>query len=67
MHIVQRCARCRPFGRSRCDTDTACVCIQAAANAKNNLGLSKVKLYISECFADEAPTMKRFMPRAKGR
>lgn len=41
--------------------------LSAGANAKNNNGLSKANLVISECFADGGPSMKRFRPRAKGR
>lgn len=41
--------------------------LSAAANAKNNLGMKKKDLYVSECFADEGPIMKRFRPRAQGR
>jgi Ribosomal protein L22p/L17e len=41
--------------------------MQAAANAKNNLGLRKAKLYVSECMADGGPVLKRIRPRAKGR
>ena len=41
--------------------------ISAASNAKNNNGMSKAKLYVSECFADQAGQLKRFRPRAKGR
>ncbi|MBQ0059443.1 MAG: 50S ribosomal protein L22 [Lachnospiraceae bacterium] len=39
----------------------------AAANAENNMGMSKSNLYIAECYATEAPTMKRIQPRAQGR
>lgn len=45
----------------------ACLFTQAAANAKNNLGLRKAKLYVSECMADAGPILKRIRPRAKGR
>lgn len=38
----------------------------AIANAENNLDLSKDSLYVAEVFADQGPTLKRFMPRAKG-
>lgn len=38
----------------------------AAANAENNLNLSKSDLYVAECYADQGPTLKRVMPRAKG-
>lgn len=39
----------------------------AAANGKNNYGIDKKKLYISEIFADEGPKLKRIRPRAQGR
>ena len=39
----------------------------AAANAENNKGMDKNSLYVSECFADQGPTLKRIRPRAKGR
>uniref|UniRef100_A0A7S0D6C1 Large ribosomal subunit protein uL22c n=1 Tax=Micromonas pusilla TaxID=38833 RepID=A0A7S0D6C1_MICPS len=39
----------------------------AASNAKNNLGMNKAKLYVSETYADGTGTMKRFHPRAQGR
>ena len=39
----------------------------AAANAENNNGLSRNNLYVAECFANKAPTMKRIRPRAQGR
>lgn len=43
------------------------VLMSAAANAENNLGLSKDNLYVAVCFADQGPTLKRVMPRAQGR
>ena len=39
----------------------------AAANAENNNGLRKERLYIAECYASEGPIMKRIRPRAQGR
>eukprot|EP00879_Flechtneria_rotunda_P002050 GHRR01002229.1.p1 GENE.GHRR01002229.1~~GHRR01002229.1.p1 ORF type:complete len:164 (+),score=39.32 GHRR01002229.1:160-651(+) len=39
----------------------------AAANAKNNAGAQKSKLYVAECFADQGPVLKRFRCRAQGR
>ena len=39
----------------------------AAANAENGLQLSPSDLKIVRIFADEAPTMKRFRPRSRGR
>lgn len=39
----------------------------AIANAENNNGMDASKLYIEECYANCAPTMKRIQPRAQGR
>jgi large subunit ribosomal protein L22 len=39
----------------------------AAANAENNLQLSKDDLFVKTCFVDQGPTIKRVMPRAQGR
>ncbi len=43
------------------------VLMSAAANAENNLGMSKDNLYVAACFADQGVTLKRIMPRAQGR
>ncbi|MGP6173982.1 50S ribosomal protein L22 [Corynebacterium sp. A21] len=48
-------------------TPVAKVIASAAANAENNYGLDPRTLVISEAYADEGPTMKRFQPRAQGR
>lgn len=39
----------------------------AAANAENNLNMSKSDLVVAECFADGGPILKRVRPRAQGR
>ena len=39
----------------------------AIANAENNNGMNAENLYVAECFANKAPTMKRIHPRAQGR
>lgn len=39
----------------------------AAANAENNHGMDVSKLYVKECFVGPATTMKRLVPRARGR
>jgi len=39
----------------------------AIANAENNNGMNAEKLYITECFAEQGPIMKRVRPRAQGR
>ena len=41
--------------------------MQAASNAKHNHGMSKVKLYVSEAYANEAMYFKRLSFRAMGR
>ena len=38
----------------------------AVANAVNNNKMDETKLYISEIYANQGPTMKRILPRAKG-
>ena len=37
----------------------------AIANAQNNNGMNPEDLYIAECYANKAPTMKRIRPRAQ--
>ena len=39
----------------------------AAANAENNNNMDRSTLYVAECYANKAPTMKRIHPRAQGR
>ena len=39
----------------------------AVANAEHNDELDGESLYVSACYADEGPTLKRWRPRARGR
>ena len=39
----------------------------AVANAEHNHSIEKEELVVSECYADEGPTLRRFKPRARGR
>ena len=39
----------------------------AVANADNNFSLDVDELVVSEAFANEGPTLKRWRPRARGR
>jgi large subunit ribosomal protein L22 len=39
----------------------------AVANAEHNDGLDPASLKISQAYADQGPTLKRFRPRAQGR
>lgn len=41
--------------------------LSAAANAANNNGADKNKLYVAETFANNGPVLKRMMARARGR
>ena len=38
----------------------------AIANAENNNGLDRANLYVKKAYANDAPTMKRWHPKAKG-
>ncbi|RKD34219.1 50S ribosomal protein L22 [Thermohalobacter berrensis] len=39
----------------------------AVANAENNHGMDRDKLYISQVYANQGPTLKRWRARAQGR
>jgi large subunit ribosomal protein L22 len=43
------------------------VLASAVANAEHNDELDASTLYVSACYADEGPTLKRWRPRARGR
>ena len=47
--------------------DIAKVVKSAKANAENNHEMNAENLYIASIGANQGPTIKRFMPRAKGR
>lgn len=38
----------------------------AVANAENNYDMDRDRLYVSEVYANQGPTLKRWRPRAKG-
>jgi len=43
-------------------------CLESAiANAEHNNAIPADELFVSACFADEGPTLKRWRPRARGR
>ena len=54
-----------------CERDAATlvgkVLHSAVANAEHNDGINPEELYVSACYADEGPTLKRWRPRARGR
>lgn len=47
--------------------EIAKVLTSAIANAEHNDDVPAEELFISACYADEGPTLKRFRPRARGR
>ena len=51
-------AACEPIGK---------LLKSAIANAENNFNMDTSKLYVSETFANQGPTLKRVRPRAQGR
>lgn len=38
----------------------------ATANAENNFEMDRDKLFVSEVYANQGPTLKRWRPRSKG-
>jgi large subunit ribosomal protein L22 len=49
-------------------SETIARCLASAvANAQHNDELDAETLYVSACYADEGPTLKRWRPRARGR
>ncbi len=47
--------------------EIAKVLTSAIANAEHNDDIAAEELFVSACYADEGPTLKRFRPRARGR
>ncbi len=41
--------------------------VSAVANAEHNEDIPAEELYVSACFADQGPSLRRFRPRARGR
>ncbi|MBI4338940.1 MAG: 50S ribosomal protein L22 [Chloroflexi bacterium] len=55
------------FSPTPASQEVAKVVKSAAANAENNLLMDTGLLRVTAIYANEAPTMKRFQPRARGR
>ena len=66
-HSVAEAANILRFCERDPAHDIGKVLASAVANAETNEDLSADELYVSACFVDEGPTIKRFMPRARGR
>lgn len=54
------------FNPKAAASDVGKIVASAKANAENNFGI-KGRLFVSEAFVNEGPTLKRFRPRARGR
>lgn len=55
------------FSERRASESVFKVVKSAIANASENYGFDAEELVVTECFADEGPTLKRWRPRARGR
>lgn len=55
------------FNRKKAATIVRKVLESAVANAENNAGADIDELKVGAIYVDEGPTLKRLMPRAKGR
>ncbi len=55
------------FNERAVATEIRKVLASAVANAEHNDSLDPNELFVSACFADEGPTLKRWRPRARGR
>ncbi len=66
-HDVAEAANILRFCERDAATTIGKVLRSAVANAGNNDDIPAEELYVSACYADEGPTIKRFIPRARGR
>lgn len=64
---VDRALSILRFSRTKAAGVVRKVLESAIANAENNEGADVDELRVSSIFIDQGPTMKRTMPRAKGR
>ena len=63
---VKEAAAILKFSRVRAGEIFGKALKSAVSNAVNNHDAEEDNLYVKECYADEGPTLKRWMPRAKG-
>lgn len=64
---VSRAMEQLEFSKKRSSDTLLKLLNSAVANAKNNFKLEKENLFISEITVDKGPTLKRWLPRARGR
>jgi large subunit ribosomal protein L22 len=66
-HHVERAQEMLRFSERDAAAVVAKVLGSAIANAEHNEQVVSDELFVSACFADEGPTLKRWRPRARGR
>jgi len=66
-HQVDRAQEILRFCERDAATLVSKVLTSAVANAEHTDQVASDDLYVSACFADEGPTLKRWRPRARGR
>jgi large subunit ribosomal protein L22 len=64
---VEEAQRILAFSPNHASQVIAKVLNSAIANAENNNKLRAENLVVESCYVDEGPTLKRWMPRARGR
>jgi large subunit ribosomal protein L22 len=66
-HDIQRAREILRLTQRDAAQVVAKVLQSAVANAEHNGHIPEDELYVSSCYADEGPTLKRWRPRARGR
>ncbi len=66
-HTAERATEILAFSQRDAATIVGKVLASAIANAWSNNSVPEDELFVSACFADEGPTLKRWRPRARGR
>ena len=66
-HDTERAEEILRFSERDAASLVAKVLRSAIANAEHNKELPGEELFVSACYADEGPTLKRWRPRARGR
>jgi large subunit ribosomal protein L22 len=66
-HDVERAQEILRFSERDAALLVSKVLASAVANAEHNQAVAAEELFVSACFADEGPTLKRWRPRARGR
>jgi len=64
---VEEARRVLQFSTKSVAHEISKVLESAIANADNALNAAPNSLFVSRCWADEGPTLRRWMPRAQGR